>query len=80
MNRKKKKKEKNSTEKELFLIKGVNKQISFIPHKTKTFNDREPPWINNKAKTIIQEKNKTYQLYLNKKSNTLATCKICYKT
>ena len=62
-----------------FSNKGVNKQISifnetilnimtnFIPHETKIFNDREPPWINNKVKTMIQEKNKVYQLYLKKK-------------
>ena len=68
-----------------FSNKGVNKQISifnetilntmtnFIPHETKIFNDRESPWINNKVKTIIQEKNKIYQLYLKNKSNMLAT-------
>ena len=68
-----------------FSNKGVNKQISifnetilnimtnFIPHETKIFNDREPPWINNKVKTMIQEKNKIYQLYLKNKSNMLAT-------
>ena len=55
--------------------KWLNKQISifnetfltimtnFIPHKTKIFKNREPPWINNKVKTIIQEKNKTFQFY-----------------
>ena len=53
-----------------FSNKGVNKQISifneailnimanFIPHETKIFNDREPPWIKNKVKTMIQEKKK----------------------
>ena len=46
---------------------------NFIPHETKIFNDREPPWINNKVKTMIQEKNKIYQLYLKNKSNMLAT-------
>ena len=68
-----------------FSNKGDNKQISifnetilnimtnFIPHETKIFNDREPPWINNKVKTMIQEKNKIYQLYLKNKSNMLAT-------
>ena len=68
-----------------FSNKGVNKKISifnetilnimtnFIPHETKIFNDREPPWINNKVKTMIQEKNKIYQLYLKNKSNMLAT-------
>ena len=46
---------------------------NFIPHETKIFNDQEPPWINNKVKTMIQEKNKIYQLYLKNKSNMLAT-------
>ena len=68
-----------------FSNKGVNKQISifnetilnitknFITHETKIFHDREPPWINNKVKTMIQEKNKIYQLYLENKSNILVT-------
>ena len=54
-----------------FSNKGVNKQISifnetilnimanFIPSEAKIFNDREPPWINNKVKTMIQEKTKS---------------------
>ena len=46
---------------------------NFIPHETKIFNDQEPPRINNKVKTMIQEKNKIYQLYLKNKSNMLAT-------
>ena len=29
---------------------------NFTPHKTKIFNDWEPPSINNKVKTMIQEK------------------------
>ena len=32
----------------------------------------EPPWIDNKVKTMIQEKNKIYQLYLKNKSNMSA--------
>ena len=68
-----------------FSNKGVKKQISifnetilnimtnFFPDETKIFNDREPPWINNKVTTMIQEKNKIYQLYLKNKSNMLAT-------
>ena len=46
---------------------------NFIPHETKIFNDREHPCINNKVKTMIQEKNKIYQFYLKNKSNMLAT-------
>ena len=63
----------------------VNKQISIfnetilnimtnlIPHETKIFIYREPPCTNNKVKTMIQEKNKIYRLYLKNKSNMLAT-------
>ena len=46
---------------------------NLIPHETKIFNDREPPWINNKVKTMIQEKNKIHQFYLKNKSNMLVT-------
>ena len=46
---------------------------NFIPDDIKIFNDREPPWIDNKVKTMIQEKNKIYQLYLKNKNNMLAT-------
>ena len=52
----------------------LNIKTNFIPHETKIFNDQEPPWINNKVKTMIQEKKKKfYQLYLKNKSNILAT-------
>ena len=34
----------------------LNIKTNFIPHETKIFNDKEPPWINNKVKTMIQEK------------------------
>ena len=44
-----------------------------IPHETKIFHDQEPPWINNTVKTMIQEKNKIYKLYLKNKSNMVAT-------
>ena len=44
---------------------------NFIPDETKIFNDREPPWINNKVKTMIQGK-KNCQLYLKSKSNMLS--------
>ena len=34
----------------------LNIMTNFIPHETKIFNDREPPWMNNKVKTMIQQK------------------------
>ena len=48
--------------------KGVNEQnlifketipkiiTNLIPHEIKIFNDLEPPWVNNKVKTMIQAK------------------------
>ena len=36
-------------------------------------NDWEPTQMNNKVKTMIQEKNKIYQLYMKNKSNILTT-------
>ena len=42
---------------------------NFIPHETKIFIDQEPPLINKKEKTMIQEKT-IYQLDL---KNILAT-------
>ena len=47
--------------------------INFIPHDAKAFNDRDPPWINNKVKAFIQEENKIYQFYLKNQINILAT-------
>ena len=38
----------------------------------KYLHDRETPWVNNKAKIIIQEKNKIYQFYQKNNSNMLA--------
>ena len=46
---------------------------NFILNETKIFNDREPPWINKKVKTMIKKTPKIYQLYLKNKSNMLAT-------
>ena len=34
---------------------------NFIPDKTKIFNNRKPLWINDKMKTMIQEKNEIYE-------------------
>ena len=51
---------------------------NFIPQKTKAFNDREPPWVNKKVKTMVQEKKTDplylkNTLYLENKSNILAS-------
>ena len=43
---------------------------NFIPHETIIFDDRDPPWINNRVKHLINEKNAIYKNYLkNNKSN-----------
>ena len=43
---------------------------NFIPHETITFDDRDPPWINNRVKHLINEKSVIYKNYLkNNKSN-----------
>ena len=53
----------------------INKTIrnilsKFIPYETITFDDRDPPLINNRVKHLISEKNAIYKNYLkNNKSN-----------
>ena len=34
---------------------------NYIPHETITCDDRDPPWINNKIKQLIQEISNTYR-------------------
>ena len=43
----------------IFLFNKTVKNIisNYIPHKTVTSDDRDPPWINKKAKQLILEKN-----------------------
>ena len=40
-----------------------------IPHEIIVFNDKDPPWFNNKRKTLIQAKNATYKILRHKKYN-----------
>ena len=35
----------------------LNILSNFIPHETIVCNDKDPPWFNNRIKTLIQEKN-----------------------
>ena len=37
---------------------------NYIPYETITCDHREPPWINNKIKQLIQEINNTYRIYI----------------
>ena len=49
----------------------ISWKISF-PIKPKFFNNQDPPWINSKMKTMIQEKSKIYlKLHLKNRSNIL---------
>ena len=50
----------------VFLFNKTIKNIfsNFIPHETVTSDDRDPPWINNNMKQLIQEKSDTYRIYI----------------
>ena len=40
-----------------------------IPHEIIVCNDKDPPWFNNKIKTLIQERNATYKILRHNKDN-----------
>ena len=40
-----------------------NIMANFIPHETIICDDRDPPWINNRIKKIIYERNSLYKVY-----------------
>ena len=46
--------------------KTIKKNIlsNYIPYETITCDDRDPHWINNKIKQLIQERNNTYKSYI----------------
>ena len=41
----------------------------FIPHEIILCDDKDPPWFNNRIKTLIQGKNATYKIYRHNKEN-----------
>ena len=43
--------------------------MNFIPRETILYDDRDPPWINNKIKNLINEKNTAYQSYIQNGKN-----------
>ena len=50
----------------VFLFNRIIKYISnYIPHEIIICNNQDPAWINNGVKKIINEKNHTFQCYLN---------------
>ena len=41
----------------------LNILSNFIPHEIIVCNEKDPPWFNNRRKTLIQEKSATYMIY-----------------
>ena len=50
----------------VFLFNRTIKNIlsNYIPHEIIICDDRDPPWINNRVKELISEKNDAFQCYL----------------
>ena len=42
----------------------INIFTIYVPHKTVTFDDKDPPWINNFIKTKLTLKNTIYKHYI----------------
>ena len=51
---------------------------NYIPHETITCDDRDPPWINNKIKQLIQDINNTYRSYILSNKNPQIFKKVKY--
>ena len=51
---------------------------NYIPYETITCDHREPPWINNKIKQLIQEINNTYRIYILSNKNPQIFEKVNY--
>ena len=47
----------------------LNILSNFIPHEIIVCDDKDPPWFNNRIKTLIQQKNATYKIYRHNKDN-----------
>ena len=47
----------------------LNILSNFIPHETIVCNDKDPPWFNNRIKTLIKEKNAIYKIFRHNKDN-----------
>ena len=39
---------------------------NFIPNEIVTIDDRDPPWVNNKIKSLIKNKNEYFKILLRK--------------
>ena len=72
---------KNLIGKEHFRTQGLMKKIdifnrtildilsNFNPHEMIVCHDKDPLWLNNRIKTLIQEKNATYKIFRHNKDN-----------
>ena len=47
----------------------LNILSNFIPYEIILCDDKDPPWFNNRIKTLIQQKNATYKIYRHSKDN-----------
>ena len=64
----------------VFLFNKTAKNIfsNFILHETVTCDDRDPHWINNNIKQLIQEKNNTHRSYILNDKNPQIFHKVMY--
>ena len=49
---------------------------NYIPNKYATFNDKDPPWLNDHIKLLMKKKNVAFQKYL-KVGKIVPTTLIC---
>ena len=64
----------------VFLFNRTIKNIlsNYIPHDIITCDDRNPPWINNRVKELINEKDDTFQRYLHSNKDPKLFSKVEY--
>ena len=43
---------------------------NYVPHETITFDDRSPPWIDEKIKKLVVQKNGAFFVYSGDRTNT----------
>ena len=48
----------------------LNKLRNLIPHETVLCDDRDPPWFDNKIKSLIHEKNITFKRFRSDRQNS----------
>ena len=58
--------ERASVDEKVSLFNKTIKNIlsNYIPHEIITIDDRDPPWFNKNVKSLIDEKNKAWRLYV----------------